>query len=61
VHQLALCWSLSTIAYLIALISGKLTCLSNHIIDVTLTELSAEPVMHIGSVGCQSTLVIDEL
>lgn len=35
--------------------------IDHHKIDVTRTEWSADPVMYIGSVGCQSTLVIDEL
>lgn len=38
-----------------------LPCFIDHNIDVTRTEWSADPVMYIGSVGCQSTLVIDEL
>jgi len=37
------------------------TLFIDHKIDVTRTEWSADPVMYIGSVGCQSTLVIDEL
>lgn len=32
-----------------------------HKMEVTRTEWSAEPVMNMGSVGCQSTLVIAAL